>query len=159
MATNHKPVITQSDFGIWRRIVLIPFTQKFEGREDKKLEEKLIPAELPGILNWALEGLRKWQNEGLTRKPKAVTEATAKYREDSDTIGQWIEVDTVAIQAATIKASIAYNHYRTWATENGYMPVGNRTFKSSLEERGYNFLKRRDANYYQGFDLLHTTSY
>jgi putative DNA primase/helicase len=81
LATNHRPVITQSDFGIWRRLVLIPFTQNFDGREDKQLERKLIEKELPGILNWALEGLRKWKDEGLTKKPKAVIEATAKYRE------------------------------------------------------------------------------
>ncbi len=51
--------------------VLIPFTQNFDGREDLRLEEKLIQSELSGILNWALEGLRSGKMKVLTenRKP------------------------------------------------------------------------------------------
>jgi putative DNA primase/helicase len=38
------------------RLIVFPFNVSFAGREDFKLDEKLI-AELPGILNWALDGL------------------------------------------------------------------------------------------------------
>ncbi|GHU12348.1 hypothetical protein FACS1894161_0380 [Spirochaetia bacterium] len=56
MATNHKPVIKGTDHGIWRRIKLIPFTNRIpEEKQDKNLEEKLR-AEASGILNWLLEG-------------------------------------------------------------------------------------------------------
>jgi putative DNA primase/helicase len=42
MATNHKPVIKGTDYGIWRRIKLIPFTTKIEEKkQDKELEMKL----------------------------------------------------------------------------------------------------------------------
>ena len=55
MATNHKPVIKGNDFGIWRRIKLVPFTTRIEEeRQDKRLEQKLM-AEAPGILNWLID--------------------------------------------------------------------------------------------------------
>ena len=77
---NHKPIIRGTDRGIWRRVALIPFTQNFEQRDDKTLEEKL-KAELPGILNWALDGLRDWQQHGLG-PCAAVDTATEEYRQD-----------------------------------------------------------------------------
>ena len=55
IATNNKPKIVGQDDGIWRRIHLIPFTQKFEGRENKQLKDQLRE-ELPGILNWIIAG-------------------------------------------------------------------------------------------------------
>lgn len=152
LATNHKPVITQSDFGIWRRIILIPFTQNFEGREDEGLKEKLL-AELSGILNWAIEGLKKWQLEGLKSLPKAVKEATEEYKKDSDSVGQWLEQNMAKHIASSIKSSDAHNNYKQWCVENGFYPVGNRNFKASLQELGFRLEKKNDGNHWRGFGL------
>ena len=71
---NHKPTIRGTDCGIWRRVRLIPFTEKFEGvNDDPCLGEKLCQ-EAPGILNWAIEGCLLWQSEGL-RPPEIVQSA------------------------------------------------------------------------------------
>jgi putative DNA primase/helicase len=152
LATNHKPVITQTDFGIWRRIALIPFTENFEGREEKGLEEKLL-SEKPGILNWALEGLKMWQREGLQPQPKAVVKATEKYKKDSDTVGQWLEARTDPKSTSTVKSSTAYNDYRDWATENGYFALGVRTFRSALEEKGSKAERKNDGVHWLGLEL------
>ncbi len=152
LATNHKPVITQTDFGIWRRIVLIPFTQNFEGREEDGLEETL-KSELSGILNWALEGLKMWQAEKLKPLPTAVTRATNKYKDESDTVKQWLDFNTVQISQGAVKSSIAYTNYKHWTDENGYFALGQKNFKSSLEERGFRQLRQKDAMYWLGFEF------
>jgi putative DNA primase/helicase len=65
MATNHKPLIRGTDYGIWRRIRLIPFTTTITPeKQDKHLEEKLV-REGPGILNWLIEGAQRWCEKGL----------------------------------------------------------------------------------------------
>ncbi len=75
---NHKPNIRGSDLGIWRRIRLLPFTVTIpDEKKDRRLVEKL-GVELPGILNWALEGCIHWQSEGLTT-PRCVKDATDQY--------------------------------------------------------------------------------
>jgi putative DNA primase/helicase len=80
MATNHKPVIKGTDHGIWRRIRLIPFTTRItEDKQDKHLEQKL-KTEANGILNWLLEGARRWQKEGL-KTPVEILSATDDYRD------------------------------------------------------------------------------
>jgi putative DNA primase/helicase len=90
MATNHKPVIKGTDYGIWRRIKLIPFTTRIpEEKQDKHLELKLRE-EASGILNWLLEGTARWKREGL-KAPKAVLLATDEYREEMDVIGNFLK--------------------------------------------------------------------
>ena len=65
ISTNHKPKIYGNDDGIWRRICLIPFEVTISHeKKDIALEEKLLK-ELPGIFNWALEGLMSWKQKGL----------------------------------------------------------------------------------------------
>lgn len=67
---NHLPRIKGTDNGIWRRIVVIPFDQTFEeSQQDDQLENKLLQ-ELPGILNWAIEGLYQWRDKGLKNMQK-----------------------------------------------------------------------------------------
>ena len=57
ISDNHRPVISGTDTGIWRRILLIEIKASFEGAvADKSLGQKLR-AERPGILNRLLDGL------------------------------------------------------------------------------------------------------
>ncbi|QBQ56232.1 hypothetical protein E3U44_18300 [Nitrosococcus wardiae] len=104
MATNHKPIIRGDDHAIWRRVKLIPFEQTFAGKkQDKGLSHALLQ-ELPGILNWAIQGCLDWQKEGLN-SPQVVEEATREYRSEMDLLGEWLEERCV--QGAEHKAKTA----------------------------------------------------
>jgi putative DNA primase/helicase len=86
---NHKPTITGSDHGIWRRIKLVPFNVVIaEAQQDKKLPAKLA-MELPGILNWCIQGCLDWQHNGM-REPTCVQAATNQYATESDDVGKFI---------------------------------------------------------------------
>jgi putative DNA primase/helicase len=87
---NHKPRLDNVDEAMRRRMLLVPFTVQIppEGR-DPNLSEKL-KAKWPAIMRWCLDGCLEWQQKGLA-PPKIVTDATAAYFEDQDTIKQWIE--------------------------------------------------------------------
>ncbi len=113
----------------------------------------MLRRKLLGVLNWAIEGLARWGSEGLKERPKAVIEATERYKKDSDTIGQWLESNMAIHPDIETKSSAAYNNYKRWTEENGYYPVGNKTFKSSLEERGFNIKKKNDGNFWTGFGI------
>jgi P4 family phage/plasmid primase-like protien len=80
MLGNHKPIIKGNDYGIWRRVLLIPFRRTFKPEErDKELLNKL-KAEAPHILAWMVEGCMDWQERGLRDTPKTIQEATGNYR-------------------------------------------------------------------------------
>ena len=91
--TNHRPIIRGTDIGIWRRIHLLPFTVTIPPEEvEKDFRERRLMPELPGILNWALEGLKAYRKEGLS-PPPAVLDATKEYRQDMDLVEQYIQYE------------------------------------------------------------------
>jgi phage/plasmid-associated DNA primase len=55
---------------------------------DKAFPDKL-KAEYSGILNWCLDGWKRYQSEGLV-EPQAVINATAEYRSSEDIIGEFL---------------------------------------------------------------------
>ncbi|GHV22927.1 hypothetical protein FACS189494_10400 [Spirochaetia bacterium] len=75
-----------TDNGIWRRIKLIPFTTTIPAeKQDKHLDQKLLEEGL-GILNWLIEGTRRWFADGLV-SPPAISSATEEYRNEMDVLG------------------------------------------------------------------------
>ena len=135
MACNHKPQITGTDHGIWRRIRLVPFNQKFDPRQEPDLDYTLAN-ELPGILAWAVQGCRQWQDQGLGM-PDAVQKATESYRSESDLLGLFIEEACTVSDCLTVPSSDLYKAYREWCDTGGYRPMNQRNFGLGLKERGF----------------------
>ncbi len=155
-AMNHKPGIRGTDRGIWRRVKLIPFTQNFEGREDKRLKEKLLE-ELPGILNWALVGLRHWQEQGGIGTAQAVETATDEYRIESDLVAQWLGECCDDEAEVHTPASTLYDSYRTWCKSYGYREPTATALGRSLVEKGYPKTRTKRGNVYVGLRLAEPT--
>ncbi|MDA1773299.1 phage/plasmid primase, P4 family [Bacillus cereus] len=134
--TNHKPIVKGSDEGIWRRIMLIPFTVTIpKDKIDYDLPDKLAK-EMPGVLRWAVEGCMKWQAEGL-RAPEAVKAATAEYREDMDILAPFIEENCTVNSSVRIEAKSLYENYTKWCYQNNELELKNRAFYRQLEVRGF----------------------
>lgn len=152
LGTNHKPVIRGVDEGIWRRIRLIPFTERFEGnRRDEDLRSKL-ENELPGILAQAIRGCLEWQRLGLSPSI-TVAQATASYRTEMDTFASFLDEWCIIRDGTRVKASELYQAYRSWAEANGEKPVSQRWFGLRLSERGFNKKPIDGYPHYHGLGL------
>jgi putative DNA primase/helicase len=118
---NHKPQITGTDDGIWRRVQLVPFEVTIPtAQRDHALPGKLL-GELPGILAWMVRGCLMWQQSGLN-PPPAVTLATNAYKAESDILGEWIADCCTVSPAGTATSGDLFSAYRNWALRNGYHP-------------------------------------
>lgn len=134
---NHKPAIRGTDDGIWRRVMLVPFDVQIpEAEVDPDLPGKLR-GELPGILNWAVEGCLAWQQQGL-RPPQSVREAVSGYRDEMDTLGQFLDECCVIDAKAITKAKDLYACYVAWSERTGEKAVTQTRFGTALGERGFN---------------------
>jgi putative DNA primase/helicase len=152
LATNHKPVIEDTDHAIWRRIQLIPFNVTFsEEEQDEQLEEKL-KEEAPGILRWMVEGCRKWQKHGLD-PAQSVREATSQYRSEMDVIGAFLDEECVENSNATVQASTLYQAYENWCDRKGEKPEKQRGFGMRMTERGFERERKRDGYHYLGLGI------
>jgi len=153
LETNHKPKIKGTDKGIWRRINLIPFNASFDNeKRDKDLREKLLN-ELPGILNWAIEGCVQWQKIGLG-PPMVVLAANSEYQNEQDPIGEFLDNwCNIGNDYYTSTGSL-YKGYQEWCKINGQKPWTHKAFsmymKKKFEYKNVNGRKR----IFIGVDLL-----
>lgn len=151
LCTNHKPVVAGTDHGIWRRMLLIPFTQMFEGsRIDKALPEKLR-AEAQGILAWLVRGCIEWKKHGLN-PPAVVTDATKEYRSQEDVIGRFIEECCQPVKSGSIKFSNLYYKFEVWAEDAGEYRCEKKSFGTWLADHGYK-KHRSNGVWYRGLML------
>lgn len=159
LAANTQPDIRGADYGIWRRIKMIPFNVTFSAeQQDRDLQSKLL-AEGPGILNWMLEGCLSWQKVGLMPPPE-VEAATEEYRVDVDRLAGFLEDCCVVHPSEKASAVIAYQHYQQWCKSNGAHTFSNKIFGQMLKERGFD-KRRSEANgrtQWHGFTLKGMTS-
>jgi putative DNA primase/helicase len=152
MATNHKPVIKGTDYGIWRRIKLIPFTTRIpEEKQDKFLEQKL-QQESSGILNWILEGTLRWKNEGL-KTPAIVLNATDEYKSEMDVIGIFIKEQCVQKPEVSIRIRELYKAYSDWCEQNNEHAVSERFLGMRLKEMGFLQTRTSEARFWVGLGL------
>jgi len=134
LATNHRPTVWGVDHALWRRLKLIPFNVTIPDQEqDKGLPQKLL-AELPGLLNWAVEGCRKWRKDGLL-DATAVALATHEYRQDEDLIGDFIEDCCVIDRALSVSVGDLWKAYSAWAAGTGAPELSKRKLGAYLRER------------------------
>ena len=136
LATNHKPEIRGTDLAIWRRIRLIPFEVTIPDEEqDRHLSEKLM-TELPGVLNWALEGLAAWRDHGLGY-PDEVRSATEEYRAEQDYLLEFLsDVTSDERQGHALRNNL-YLSYQQWCKKNGEKTLGSKRFSQMMVDRGY----------------------
>ncbi|MCQ4164698.1 DNA primase family protein [Tahibacter harae] len=136
LQTNHRPRVAGTDEGIWRRLRLLPFVVTIPPEmRDARLVDKLR-AELPGVLSWALEGLKKYRANGFNT-PASVKAATADYRSSSDAIGAFISECCRENPFFTVPASDLYKAYVEWCENSGERPRPQRDFGMRLSERGF----------------------
>jgi len=86
-STNKLPKFDDDSTGLEERLVILPFLKFIpDEQRDFALADKL-EKELPGILNWAIEGLSRVLRRGKLRsEPEAVIKQKNQYKADSNSV-------------------------------------------------------------------------
>lgn len=160
LATNHLPVIKDTDHAIWRRIRDIVFGYRIPDNEkDGHYKRWIRETHGEAILLWAVQGAADWVDSGYALiQPKHVQQATAAYREGQDLLGTFfLERCTVApdVQAG---AKALYQAYCAWCQDSGEHPKAQRTFGMSLRERGFKQGHARWGDLWEGIGLKEETA-
>jgi putative DNA primase/helicase len=134
MFGNGKPKIEDTSGGMWRRPRLIPFGQPIPTNERDPLLGDKLRAELPGILNWALEGLKRVHERGLP-VPEAVTRAVAEYRAEQDALASFIAERCITGAQCTATANELWETWKSWCAQNGEREGTQRAFGIELKKQ------------------------
>lgn len=136
IATNNLPKISGVDEAIWRRIRVIRFPVTIPAEERDPDLGYILQSELPGILNWALEGHRQWKQMRLA-PPDKVLQATGEYQLENDTVEQFIKACCDESKQAKATAKELHERYARWCEQSGYDPMSKIVFGKTLSLKGY----------------------
>lgn len=103
------------------RLVTLTLTRSFLGEEDTALEGRLRN-ELPGILNWSLEGLDRLTARGRLVVPASSATATQAMAASSSPIQEFLEERCVLRPGLTVPKSALFEEWKDWCDKEGHMP-------------------------------------
>jgi len=135
IATNNRPRFSDKSSGIWRRMLLVPFTTVIPEADrivglDKVSFWQNRPAELAGIFNWALEGLQRLRANGRFTIPDSCRQAVEGYRDDNNPARAFLldHYAQVEGEEAFINAKDTYGAYRGFCDSNGFQALSSIAF-------------------------------
>ena len=133
---NHLPAITDHSIGFWRRWDIVPFNVTIkESERDPLLANSIIRTEMPGVLNWALEGLLRLQKRGAfeVTLPVAMQNILSDAKRESNSVQAWFEEnDIVASHSLQSTKDEIYEHYREWCSRNGMASMASPRFWQTI---------------------------
>lgn len=129
--SNDVPQFADRSNAIGSRMIHVKFDVTFEGREDFALEGKLM-AELPGILNWALDGLHRLSERGRFTVPASGQVIAQQMEESSNPVRTFLEDLCELKEGASVEAVALLEVYSRWADRRRMKPMELRTFLTAL---------------------------
>jgi putative DNA primase/helicase len=128
MAANNRPRFSDGSGGLWRRMAIVPFRVVIPpDKQDKQLVQKLV-AELPGVFNWAIDGLRRLNTQGGFTEPALCQEALEDYRLEANPARTFLTDHCQADPSSVVRVDNLYGSYRHWCQIHGYQPLNSSQF-------------------------------
>lgn len=136
--TNHLPRVGAIDQGTWRRLIVIPFNAKIEGKADiKNYSDFLFKMAGGAVLQWIIEGAKRViASDYKIVQPRVVQDAIQKYKENNDWLAHFLDDCCEIGDDFEAKSGEFYNAYRSYCLQMGEYTRSTTDFYSALESTG-----------------------
>jgi putative DNA primase/helicase len=132
IASNELPSLGDSSGAIATRFIILRLIRTFLGQEDHDLTEKLL-AELPGILNWSLDGLDRLSAQDRFTEPASSLEAIVALHDAVSPISAFLRDRCMRGPEYEVPVDRLYEVWREWCLEQGRDHPGPKsTFAKNL---------------------------
>lgn len=160
---NTLPATSDMSYGYFRKLMIIPFFKKFSDEEkDIDLLEKL-KKEMPGILNWAIEGLQRLNaNRHQFTKSVKAAEMLELYKSEQNPVIKFFSDCIVVDPESHEDKKVILQAYAQWLYENGIDDRGSKTsqrfwklFENVLADNSLSYIegKNRGTRFVRGIQL------
>jgi P4 family phage/plasmid primase-like protien len=142
LACNTPPRVIDKSDGVWRRMLVLPFDVKISGKMKVPGMDKgawwAKNANMPGVLNWALAGLKRLRkNEGEFTAPKRSEAYTRELQLEHNPARQFLTEHFVADgdpRTPPVPSACLYSDYHDWCKACGYeKPLAIATFAKEVK--------------------------
>ncbi len=150
-ASNEMPRLKSASDGLFRRVKVIELDPIPDEERDPEVKER-VREEGAGILNWALDGLRRLRRRGGFEIPDSVRAATEEFRLANDVPKMFVEEACIVSDAdgCTEQAQGLYAAYRHWCLVNGHKPMSLRSVAGEWRRLGFEPRGRHGRTFYAG---------
>ncbi|MEU5953532.1 phage/plasmid primase, P4 family [Streptomyces sp. NPDC047525] len=123
--SNELPHFGDSSGVIARRFIVLNMTLSWLGKEDPTLIDRLA-AEMPGIINWALDGLARLESTGRITEPSSSREAVTTMQDTASPTSAFLRERCTTGPACSVPVDVLWSAWREWAEDNGVKAVGTK---------------------------------
>ncbi len=135
IATNTLPKVEDPSGALAGRLVALEMTKSYYGREDHGLYDRLCN-ELPGILNWAIDGWKSLREQGRFLVPASSSELAGELDRTMSPVRGFLAAECEYVTGSFLPIDDMFSQFRRWATEN-HVEIGgtnSASFARSLHE-------------------------
>lgn len=118
LISNELPRLSDTSGALAGRFITLKLTESFYGKEDTQLTDRLME-ELPGILNWALEGRKRLKERGAFVQPDSAVDAMEEMADLASPVGAFVRDECLIGQGHTIRVDGLYQAWKTWCEDGG----------------------------------------
>lgn len=129
--TNELPSLPDPSGAIASRFVMLTLKESFLGIEDIGLTDRLLE-ELPGILNWAIEGLKRLTARGHFIVPDSSKQVQLQFEDLASPIRAFVREECKLGDGREISISNINGAWDIWCRAQGYNPGTSPTFGKNL---------------------------
>lgn len=116
--SNELPNLSDASGALASRFVVLTLTKSFYGAEDLGLTDRLT-TELPGILNWAIDGWVRLNERGYFRQPMSSAESIQELEDLGSPIGAFLRDTCDIAPGHTVVVDYIYDRWLRWCREQG----------------------------------------
>ena len=147
IGTNEVPLINDTSNGIWRRIMYVPFQREFNESEQIKRLDKILIKEANGILNWALAGLKLYDEKGFV-VPEMSTKIKGELREEVNYVEKFISENYVINDDHKEPARQLHEAFLQWVAATTNAPhLSAIKFGRELTSLGIRYYRAKNSFY------------
>jgi putative DNA primase/helicase len=129
--SNELPQLGDASAAIAGRFVALLLSRSWLGNEDHTLEPALHE-ELPGILNWALDGLERLANSNTFTRPPSTDEAVIALQDLASPVAAFVRDCCQTGSDHEVAVDALWDAWRSWAEDNGHPRSTKQVFGRNL---------------------------
>jgi len=137
LLTNGMPIIRDLSKGLKRRMDVLPFLTDLTPHRKSELPQIAKSDEMPGILNHALDGLRRMRARGHFDPPPYLQEEKSKFFRETNNVAAFLEFGCKTVEGKKSPSAELYSDYVQFCARCGERyPEAFRRFRELLGQAG-----------------------
>ncbi len=148
--------------GFYRRFDILRFNRIFKTEEQKPELLQELKEEVPGIFNWALEGLERLsQQKWIMTKSSYMENCHNEFKKATNPLQLFIDEECVLEGNATVDSNELRSIYKHYCEDKGYKVLSDNNLGKELKRLGVENTRKRSEggriNTYEGIRLLNSS--